>query len=81
MSIVNGHARWAFDFRSWKPTLHELMIAVSLIQPGEKQRIAQFVFQEDFKASLAGRLLLRHFRPVLMGAKFLRRLGHFQKLS
>lgn len=61
MSKVNGHARWAFDFKSWKPTLHELMIAVSLIQPEEKQRISQFVFQEDFKASLAGRLLLRHF--------------------
>jgi len=61
MSIVNGHARWAFDFKSWKPTLHELMTAVSLIQAEEKQRISQFVFQEDFKASLAGRLLLRHF--------------------
>lgn len=61
MSIVNGHARWALDFKSWKPTLHELMTAVSLIQPEEKQRIAQFVFQEDFKGSLAGRLLMRHF--------------------
>lgn len=61
MSIVNGHARLAFDFKSWKPTLHELMTAVSMIQPEEKQRIAQFIFQEDFKASLAGRLLLRYF--------------------
>jgi 4'-phosphopantetheinyl transferase len=61
MSIVNGHARWALDFKSWKPTLHELMAAVSLIQPEEKTRIKQFVFQEDFKGSLAGRLLMRHF--------------------
>lgn len=61
MSIVNGHARWALDFKSWKPTLQELMAAVSLIQPEEKVRIAQFVFQEDFKGSLAGRLLMRHF--------------------
>lgn len=61
MSIVGGHARWAFDFLSWKPTLQELMTAVSMIQPEEKQRISQFVFQEDFKASLAGRLLLRCF--------------------
>jgi phosphopantetheine--protein transferase-like protein len=61
MSIINGHARWAFDFIAWKPTLQELMVAVSLIQPEEKQRIAQFVFQEDFKSSLAGRLLLRFF--------------------
>lgn len=61
MSIINGHARWALDFKSWKPTLHELMAAVSLIQPEEKRRIAGFVFQEDFKGSLAGRLLMRHF--------------------
>lgn len=61
MSIVNGHARWAFDFLSWKPTLHELKVAVSLIQPEEKRRLQKFVFQEDFKASLSGRLLMRHF--------------------
>lgn len=61
MSIVNSHTRWAFDFKSWKPTLQDLLAAISLIQPEEKQRISQFVFQEDFKASLAGRLLLRYF--------------------
>jgi phosphopantetheine--protein transferase-like protein len=61
MSIVNGHARWAFDFKSWKPTLQELMSAVSLIQPEEKERISKFVFVEDFKGSLAGRLLIRHY--------------------
>lgn len=61
MSIINGHARWAFDFKSWKPTLQELMTAVSLIQPEEKERISKFVFQEDFKGSLGGRLLMRHF--------------------
>lgn len=61
MSIVNGHARWAFDFISWKPSLQELKAAVSLIQPEEKQRLAKFMFQEDFKASLSGRLLMRYF--------------------
>lgn len=61
MSIINGHARWAFDFKSWKPSLQELMTAVSLIQPEEKERISKFVFQEDFKGSLAGRLLMRYF--------------------
>lgn len=61
MSIVNGHARWAFDFISWKPSLQDLKIAVSLIQPEEKQRLMRFVFQEDFKASLSGRLLMRYF--------------------
>lgn len=61
MSIVNGHARWAFDFRSWKPSLQDLRVAVSLIQPEEKQRLSRFMFQEDFKASLCGRLLMRYF--------------------
>lgn len=61
MSIVNGHVRWAFDFVSWKPSLQDLKTAVSLIQPEEKQRLAKFMFQEDFKASLSGRLLMRHF--------------------
>ena len=61
MSIVNGHARWAFDFMSWKPNLNDLKIAVSLIQSEEKQRLSKFMFQEDFKASLSGRLLMRHY--------------------
>lgn len=61
MSIVNGHARWAFDFIAWKPSLQDLKTAVSLIQPEEKLRLAKFVFQEDFKASLSGRLLMRYF--------------------
>lgn len=61
MSIVNGHARWAFDFMTWKPSLQDLKAAVSLIQPEEKQRLSKFMFQEDFKASLSGRLLMRHF--------------------
>jgi phosphopantetheinyl transferase len=61
MSIVSGHARWAFDFKNWKPTLQELITAVSIIQPEEKERISKFVFLEDFKGSLAGRLLIRHF--------------------
>jgi 4'-phosphopantetheinyl transferase len=61
MSIVNGHARWAFDFLAWKPSLQDLKAAVSLIQPEEKSRLSKFVFQEDFKASLSGRLLMRHF--------------------
>lgn len=61
MSICNGHARWAFDVMSWKPSLAELRVAVALLQPEEKSRLSKFVFQEDFKASLAGRLLMRCF--------------------
>lgn len=61
MSIVNTHARWAFDINAWKPTLQELKIATSCIQQEEKERLGKFLFQEDFKSSLAGRLLMRQF--------------------
>lgn len=61
MSIRNGHARWAFNLSSWKLNLSDLKIATSCIQEEEKQRINKFMFQEDFKASLVGRLLMRQF--------------------
>jgi len=66
MSIINGHARWAFDFMSWKPTLQDLKTAVACIQPEEAQRLMKFMFLEDFKASLAGRLLMRYFAQRAM---------------
>lgn len=61
MSIRNGHARWAFNVRNWSPTLEELKIATQLIQHEEKTRLSKFVFVEDFKASLIGRLLIHQF--------------------
>lgn len=76
MSIKNGHARWAFDFLSWKPTLQDLKTAVSLIQSEEKQRLNKFMFQEDFKASLSGRLLMRYFVRQAMSID-----NHQMKLS
>lgn len=61
MSIRLGNARWAFDLSTWRPTLNELLLATSCIQPEEKERLAKFVFRNDFDASLIGRLLLRKF--------------------
>lgn len=61
MSIKNGNARWAFDLRSWRCTLNDLELATSCIQPEEKHRLAKFVFLDDFKASIIGRLLMRQF--------------------
>lgn len=61
MSIKNGHIRWAFKLTTWKPTLDELLIATACIQPEEKQRLAAFMFRDDFQASLIGRLLMRKF--------------------
>lgn len=61
MSIRNGHARWAFNLSGWKMNMSDLKIATTCIQDEEKHRIGKFVFQEDFKASLVGRLLMRKF--------------------
>lgn len=61
MSIRRGHARWAFDLSTWRPNRNELLLATSCIQPEEKERLAKFVFRNDFDASLIGRLLLRKF--------------------
>lgn len=54
-------ARWVFDCLSWKPIHSELIMALSAIQPEEKERIAKFVFMKDAKSSLVGRLLMRKF--------------------
>ena len=61
MSIKNGNARWAFNLNTWKMNLNDLKTATSCIQEEEKLRLSKFMFQEDFKASLVGRLLMRQF--------------------
>lgn len=61
MSIRNGHARWAFDLSTWRPSLNELLSATSCIQSEEKSRLAKFMFRDDFDASIIGRLLMRKF--------------------
>uniref|UniRef100_A0A1B0CD57 holo-[acyl-carrier-protein] synthase n=1 Tax=Lutzomyia longipalpis TaxID=7200 RepID=A0A1B0CD57_LUTLO len=56
-----GSARWAFKVSEWRPSMEELMLACSCIQEEEKQRLAKFVFREDFNSSLMGRLMMRKF--------------------
>lgn len=59
--IHKQHIRWAFNISNWRPTLDELRFATTCIQLEEKQRLARFVFRNDFNASLIGRLLMRKF--------------------
>lgn len=61
MSLRNGHARWAFDLSMWRPTIGDLQRAIVCVQPEERDRLAKFMFRDDFNASLIGRLLLRKF--------------------
>lgn len=70
MSIVNGHARWAFNFNTWRPTFDELRIATSCIQIEEKARLSKFIFRDDFNASLIGRLLMRKFVKKASGFEY-----------
>lgn len=53
--------RWAFNTSNWKPTHEEMLLASGYIQTEEKLRIARFVYQDDVKSSLIGRLLLRKY--------------------
>lgn len=53
--------RWAIKASEWEPTYEEILAASSYIQNDEKVRIARFVFQDDAKSSLLGRLMLRKF--------------------
>ena len=57
LSIMAG-LRWAFNFTTWKPLQTEWMFSAQCIQPEEKQRISQFMFQKDAKAAMVGKLFL-----------------------
>ncbi|XP_058838245.1 L-aminoadipate-semialdehyde dehydrogenase-phosphopantetheinyl transferase [Topomyia yanbarensis] len=71
MSLRNGgHVRWAFDLTGWRPTFVDLLLATSCIQPEEKQRLAKFVFRDDFNASLIGRLMMRRFVQLATGMSY-----------
>lgn len=53
--------RWAFNASLWKPTTAQIVSASSFIQSEEKVRISRYVFQNDAKSSLIGRLMLRKY--------------------
>lgn len=61
MSTNLEQIRWAFNLKNWRPSLEDLLKATSCIQREEKDRLAKFVFRDDFNASLIGRLLMRKF--------------------
>lgn len=60
------NVRWAFNFNNWNPTENELLLATSCIQTDEKERLNKFVFRNDFKASLIGRLLMRKYINIAL---------------
>ncbi|KAM9318421.1 L-aminoadipate-semialdehyde dehydrogenase-phosphopantetheinyl transferase [Pholidichthys leucotaenia] len=62
-----GSVRWAFRCGSWTPTRSEWLFAARCIQREEKDRVGQFVFANDAKSAMAGRLLLRKFVCEKMG--------------
>lgn len=55
------NVRWAFNAKMWKPTYGEVLAASSYIQKEERERISRFLFQDDAKSSLLGRLMLRKY--------------------
>jgi phosphopantetheine--protein transferase-like protein len=57
----NHNVRWAFNASAWAPTEQEIFKASSFIQLEEKDRISRFVFVNDAKSSLLGRLMMRRF--------------------
>lgn len=66
-SLNGGHARWAFDLSKWRPTMSDLLRATACVQLEERERLARFIFRDDFNASLIGRLLMRHFVRLASG--------------
>ncbi|XP_032219986.2 L-aminoadipate-semialdehyde dehydrogenase-phosphopantetheinyl transferase isoform X2 [Nematostella vectensis] len=44
--------RWAFRSEAWRPTKQEWLLALSLVQKEEKERVMRFVFKKDAKSSL-----------------------------
>ncbi|XP_077286519.1 L-aminoadipate-semialdehyde dehydrogenase-phosphopantetheinyl transferase [Arctopsyche grandis] len=62
--------RWAFHVPSWTPTDAEIMLSSACIQSEEKERISRFVFKQDFKSSLIGRLMMRKFVNVSMSIPY-----------
>ncbi|XP_061537555.1 L-aminoadipate-semialdehyde dehydrogenase-phosphopantetheinyl transferase [Phycodurus eques] len=56
-----GSVRWAFRCGSWTPGRDDWLFAARCVQPEEKDRIGKFVFANDAKSAMAGRLLLRRF--------------------
>lgn len=59
--------RLCFNVQQWLPSKHQWLSACESIQEGERKRISEFVFKDDAKSSLMGRVLLRYAICQLSG--------------
>lgn len=51
--------RWAVNIAKWQPTAQEWVQSLSCVQSEEKERITRFVYRNESKSTLMGRLLMR----------------------
>ncbi|XP_063376940.1 L-aminoadipate-semialdehyde dehydrogenase-phosphopantetheinyl transferase [Cydia fagiglandana] len=68
--MADFNIRWAFNIKSWTPTYNEILSASSYVQPEEKERLDRFVYQDDVKSSLIGRLMMRKFVHISTGIPY-----------
>ncbi|UYV67474.1 AASDHPPT [Cordylochernes scorpioides] len=68
--MLSTSVRWAFNIKKWVPSEHEFILANQCIQKEEKQRVNEFVFKNDVKSALVGRLLLRRFLTRHLGVPY-----------
>lgn len=68
--MSNKSVRWAFNLSKWDPSHADMLLATSCVQVEEKERLAKFVFKNDVKSSLIGRLLMRKFVNESTGLKY-----------
>ncbi|XP_048007226.1 L-aminoadipate-semialdehyde dehydrogenase-phosphopantetheinyl transferase [Leguminivora glycinivorella] len=68
--MADYNVRWAFNIITWKPTYEEILSASSYIQLEEKERLDRFVYQDDVKSSLIGRLMMRKFIHISTGIPY-----------
>ncbi|XP_044261922.1 L-aminoadipate-semialdehyde dehydrogenase-phosphopantetheinyl transferase [Tribolium madens] len=68
--MSNKGVRWAFNLSKWEPSHADMLLATSCVQVEEKERLGKFVFKNDFKASLIGRLLMRKYVNETTGLKY-----------
>lgn len=60
--MAGTHVRWAFRLAHWQAiNKDQIRKAFARIQPEEVERLMKFVFLDDLKASLVGRLMIRNF--------------------
>ncbi|XP_018401186.1 PREDICTED: L-aminoadipate-semialdehyde dehydrogenase-phosphopantetheinyl transferase [Cyphomyrmex costatus] len=58
---MSSSIRWAFNWKEWDPSVQVLEEATSCLQNDEREKLQNFVFRKDIRASLIGRLLMRKF--------------------